>query len=99
MKTQPGTPWSSWQKILFRFFFVFLLLLSLIAYNPLMQVLNLGYYQQEAFFGNLKGLVTWLDHYIFHLGYLPQKHSIDFSDSHFGAVLTFTILVIALIST
>jgi len=99
MKKQPGTPWSSWQKILFRFFFVFLLLLSLIAYNPIMQVLNLGYYKQEAFFGNLKELVTWLDHHIFHLGYVPQKHSIDFSDTHFGVVLMFTILAIALISS
>src|SRR3569833_1135067 len=98
MTTPTYTNWSQWEKILFRFFFLLLLTLTLIAYNPLMQVLGIGYFQQRAFFGNLKGVAAWLDAHVFHLGYQPARYSIDFSDTHFGVILTFTILVIALIS-
>jgi len=99
MNTPTYTNWSAWGKIFFRFFFLFLSMLSLIAYNPLMQVLGMGYFQQRAFFGNLNGVVTWLDGHIFHLGYLPAKHSIDFSDTHFGVIIALTILAIALVFT
>jgi hypothetical protein len=95
----PGTIWKLWEKIVFRFFFILLSLLSLIAYNPLLQALNIGYTQQANFFEHLKGLVTWLDSRIFHLGYLPREHSFQFSDTHFGVILTLTILIIAVIVT
>ncbi len=96
---QPVTNWKPSQKILFRFFFLFLSLLSLIAYNPLIHVLDISYTWNRKFFGNLQGPVIWLDGHIFHTGYLPGEHSIDFSDTHFGVVLIFAFLIITVIAT
>lgn len=97
--TKPNTHWKLWQKILFRFFFLFLSLLSMIAYNPAMQVLNIGFRQGGKFFAHLKPVVAWLDNHVYHLGYLPREHSIYFNDTHFGVILTVTIFLVALIAT
>jgi hypothetical protein len=91
--------WSSWQKMLFRFFFISLSLLSIIAYNPVMQVLNTGYIEASEFFRPLAAPAAWLDSHIFDLGYLPEKHSIDFSDTRFSVIVTFSIFGFALIAT
>ncbi len=89
--------WPAWQKIAFRFFTVFLFLLSLIAYNPLIYLLGYSYGKEmQLVYMPLKGAVTWLDDHIFHIGFLPQQHSVNFSDTHFGVVLFLTIFIIAL---
>jgi hypothetical protein len=97
--TQANVNWKLWQKILFRFFFVFLLLLSQVAYNPFLELIGYGYRKQVLLINApLKGVVSWLDDHIFHIGYLPRQHAVDFSDTHFGVVLFLTIFIIALVS-
>lgn len=94
--TEPNINWKLWQKILFRFFSPFLLLLSQIAYNPFLEILGYSYSKQVLLLNvPLKGTVSWLDNHIFHTGFLPQQHSIDFSDTHFGVVLFLTIVILA----
>ena len=95
----PETKWKKWQLIFFRFFFVFLSLLSLIAYNPIIQTLDVTWEKQTAIFGHLAGFAALMDKHLFHLGYLPAAHSLEFSDTHFGVIITLTILIIALTAT
>jgi len=90
--------WTLWQKILFRFLFIFLSLISLIAYNPIVQIFDISWEKQTAFFGHLKGFAGWMDNYLFHLGYLPALHSQEFSDTHFGLVITLTIFIVSVIT-
>ena len=96
--TQPAIKWKLWQKILFRFFFIFLLLLSQLAYNPLLNLLGYNYVQQRLLSGRLKGVALWLDKHVFHIGFLPRQHSVDFSDTHFGVILFLAIFILALIA-
>ncbi|OCX50330.1 hypothetical protein BEL04_21315 [Mucilaginibacter sp. PPCGB 2223] len=93
----PETHWKPWQKMLFRYGFVFLSLMSLIAYNPLMQALDLRWATQTAFFGHLHGCAAWLDDHVFHLGYLPAVHAPEISDTHFGVILTLTIAILSIV--
>jgi len=97
--TQTDIKWKLWQKILFRFSLPFLLLLSQIAYNPFLEALGYGYSKKVLIIdAPLKGLVSWLDNHIFHTGFLPERHTIHFSDTHFGVVLFLTIFIIAAIT-
>jgi hypothetical protein len=96
---ESGAKWKQWQKILFRFFFIFLSALTIFAYNPAMEVLDFSYRRQAAFFGHLKGLAGWLDNHVFHLAYIPREQAIYFTDTHFGVILTLTILAIAITAT
>ena len=93
----PDVVWKLWQKILFRFFVIFLSLLSQVAYNPFLNLLGYGYKQARQLSGKLTTLVSWLDDYIFHVGFLPEKHIADFNDTHFGVVLLLAIFIIAII--
>jgi len=73
-----------------------LLLLSQIAYNPLLEALGYTYSKQISILNKpLKDVVSWLDNYIFHIGYLPGQHAVDFSDTHFGVVLFLAIFITA----
>jgi len=96
---KPETNWQGWQKVLFRYGFVVLSLLSLIAYNPFIMAFDISWANQNAFFAHLQGLATFLDNHVFHLGYLPASHSLYFSDNHFGVIITLTILVISVLIT
>ena len=97
--THEKISWKLWQKILFRFSFMFLLLLSQLAYNPFLNLLGYGYSKQVLLINTrLQGMVSWLDRHFFHIGFLPGQHSIDFGDTHFGVVLFLTIFIISLIA-
>jgi hypothetical protein len=96
---KPETNWQGWQKILFRFCFVSLSLLSLIAYNPVIMALDISWANQTAFFAHLQGFAAFFDSHVFHLGFLPASHSLYFSDNHFGLIITLAILVISVLIT
>jgi len=53
---KPETNWQGWQKVLFRYCFVALSLLSLVAYNPIIMALDISWANQNAFFAHLQGL-------------------------------------------
>jgi hypothetical protein len=94
--TEINSKWRPWEKILFRFFSVLLLLLSQIAYNPLLEALGYTYRKQTSVLNKpLEGAVSWLDRYIFHIGYIPAEHTNDFSDTHFGVILFLAIFITA----
>lgn len=89
--------WKLWEKILFRFFSVFLFLASQFAYNPLLGVLDYTYSEQRSILCRpLQGFVSWLDRSFFHIGYFPGQHAIDFSDTHFGVILLLAICCISI---
>jgi len=97
-RMQSNIEWKLWQKLLFRFFVVFLLLLSQVSYNPLVYLLGYGFRKHILLFNKpLTGLVSWLDSHIFHTGFLAQQDAAYFSDNHFGVVLFLTIFIVALI--
>ena len=96
----PDSKWKLWQKILFRFFVVFLFLLSQLAYNPLLNILGYGYRKQvQLIDAPLQTIVTWFDDHLFHIGYLPGQHTREFGDTHFGVVLFLIIFILALVSS
>jgi len=96
---QPNSNWKTWQKILFRFFVVFLFLLSQVAYNPILNILGYGFSKQvQLIAAPLKPVVELLDNNVFHIGYLPEQHATYFSDNHFGVVLLLAIFIISLMS-
>lgn len=96
---QTNSNWKTWHKIAFRFFAVFLFLLSQVAYNPVLNILGYGFRKQVELTGvPLKPVVAWLDDTIFQTGYFPEQHAPYFSDNHFGVVLFLAISIISLIS-
>ena len=95
--------WSNTQKISFRFFFIFLLLTSIVNW-----VLNL-FFSVSGLFENafivfaaykpLTGLFYWLDSHIYHTGYNPKMHDYFPQDNHFATVFYLTLLFTAIIGT
>ena len=85
---QPDNNWKTCQKILFRFFVLFLFLLSQVAFNPFLNILGYGYRKQVQLINvPLKTSVDWLDDNVFQIGYLREQHATYLSDTHFCVVL------------
>ncbi len=91
--------WKKWQKVVFRFFTIFLALLTIVAYNPILQVIDSNFMQQLKFFALLIPFVSWVDDHILHLGYSPEIHMNFFSDNRFGVILLFVISVLTIVGT
>ncbi|MBC7848713.1 MAG: hypothetical protein H7Y31_03200 [Chitinophagaceae bacterium] len=92
-------PWTPSQKYFFRFFFVFLALLTIVAYNPLMIALNMSYPEMLAVYAKLEGFVYWIDTNFFHIGFEAGKNTTFFSNTYFGVVLTIFIFFASIISS
>jgi hypothetical protein len=97
-------PWKSWQKIIFRFFFLFLLQTSclcwdLIVYFTLAIFRKSSPYQFGDIFHPMLKPLHWFDKHIFHTGYDPKIHDPWPGDSHMGVVFYLTALLFAIVLT
>src|SRR3981081_4083524 len=95
--TDPGQPWKSWQKIAFRFFFLFLGF-YLLNYETAMLFLNMNKFHTIAkIYGSIAPFLHWLDANFYHTGYNPQLHRNMPGDNRFGMVFYFTAMIIFII--
>ena len=86
--------WSALQKNLFRFFFLFLALSSLVGYNMIVMIFSVSDSNPDIALGFLAKPVAWLDHHLFNVGFDAAKHSTFYGDGYFGwATLTILLLV------
>ena len=94
-----ASQWTSWQKILFRFFFVFL---GIFAFSyvvaPIGFTFGLSYSSLENFFGTISRPLHWLDQHFYHFGFDPAKHDNLPGDGRYGMVFYFTLFLFASIT-
>jgi hypothetical protein len=101
--TTYGKPWKLWQKISFRFFFLFLVLTSVLCWDLTIyftvSAVTKNEYDITSEYKPLAGPLHWLDKHIFHTGYDPKKHASFPQDNHFGEVFYLTLFLIAVLVT
>jgi hypothetical protein len=102
MPTNSALSWKTWQKIAFRFSFLFLGLASVICWEIQSLIIYIFFFKEEGFnFGKIYGPLVrplyWLDKNLFHTGYDPKVHSHSTQDNHFGVVFYLTLLLVAAI--
>ncbi len=88
--------WSAAQKIAFRFCFLFFSMTSLTFFNIILLLLNSN---RDAALSFLIKPITFLENYIFHIGYKPEMGSTELVSSYFGWLLLFLILFISIVGT
>ena len=97
--TEPTARWTLFEKIIFRFLFLFLGFF-LLNYELAMASLYFNFYKSLSKFYALFGKpLQWLDAHFYHIGYNANVHESMPSDNHYGAVFYLTALVVFLIIT
>ncbi|HZX58117.1 MAG TPA: hypothetical protein VFE54_05310 [Mucilaginibacter sp.] len=98
----PGTLWKTWQKIAFRFLFLFFAITSVLCLQLVVLLADLAFdkdgFEMDKMFKPLRSVVHWLDRYIFHIGYDPKLHGSFPGDSHFGVALYLTIMLFSILA-
>ncbi len=99
----PGTPWKSWQKVSFRFFFIFFGITSTLCwvmttYFAYAAVAKADIEDQYKLYKPFSGFFHWLDKHIYHTGYDPKLHVSLPVDNHYGVVYYITIFFGAIIA-
>src|SRR5262245_45275709 len=94
-------PWGLWQKISFRFFFLFLTLTSVMCWQ-LVAYLSYKQFVKDpdisTIYKPFTGLMFWCDKYIFHTGYDPKVHTPFPGDNHFGTVFYLSLLLLSVLA-
>jgi hypothetical protein len=100
-QTEPNNPgdWSRSQKIAFRFFFIFLGIQTLVAYNSFFIITDFTFYSPTQFMDLFSGLLFWMDRHFFHFGYNPDTAYSYFGDPVFGWLFLILIFFTAVIAT
>jgi hypothetical protein len=89
--------WTPLQKISFRFFFLFLGLLTIFCWEL---IASITYGMDEVkFFKPLAAPFYWLDKHFYHTGFNPAIHQSVLGDSHFYLVFYLTIFSFSVIVT
>ena len=90
--------WRFYEKVLFRFFSIFLGLSTIFCWNLILSfIFEVKDYTSQYHF--LIRPFHWLDQHIFHTGYDPSKHESFPQDNHFALVFYLTFLLIAFAGT
>jgi len=90
--------WRFHEKVLFRFFFIFLGLSTIFCWDLILSLMfEVKDYANQYHF--LTRPFHWLDQHIFHSGYDPSKHESFPQDNHFAVVFYLTFLLIAVAGT
>lgn len=92
MTTENLSPrWTTWQKIIFRVLFLFLLLFTIdyMYFNG----------EIEHYLSILHKPLYWLDAHLYHIGYNPKKNGDLGPDYIFGVVFYISVLILCLIAT
>ncbi len=100
-KTTDSKPWKSWQKIGFRFAFLFLGLTTIINWDLVTYfafwAMNIHKFSLDIVFTWLVRPFSWLDRHFFHTGYDPKIHAGYPQDNHFATVFYLTIILVSAI--
>ena len=91
--------WTGWQKIVFRFLFLFLGFF-LFNYQVAFAFLMFQAYDKiNAVYSTLKKPLQWMDKHFYHSGYDPQIHESFPGDNHFGLAFYSTFVILCLLIT
>jgi len=97
-----STLWNGWQKISFRFLFLFLGLCSYLCWDDTIYLIHGTLYNTQLDIGILyKPVVpalSWLDTHIYHIGFNPETQATYPGDNHFGLVFYLTVFFISVIA-
>jgi len=89
-------PWKPWQKIAFRFLFLFLGFFLLDYELTFVMIDFVSYKLLGKIYGYTSGPLHWLDQHFYHIGYDPKLHDSVPGDNHFGIVFYLTLIIIFL---
>jgi hypothetical protein len=91
--------WSAFQKIAFRFFFIFIGLQTLVAYNSFFIITDFHFVSVSEFMDMFSDVIFWMDRRFFHFGFNPDTASLFFGDLVFGWLFLILIFFTSLITT
>ncbi|MGE5108278.1 MAG: hypothetical protein ACM3H8_12080 [Sphingobacteriales bacterium] len=98
LKADPLQAWKSWQKIVFRFLFLFLGFF-LLTYEFLFISLDINFFNGLLkIYASAAQSLYWLDKHIYHSGYNPQIHQSIPGDNHFGIVFYLTTVILIVLA-
>ena len=98
----PDTPWKPWEKVSFRFFFLFIVITSYLCWDATIYILHGVLYGTPFDLGSMykpiAPILFWFDKHIFHIGFNPQRQDGYPGDNHFGVVFYFTVFFVSAIA-
>ena len=94
--------WNPWQKISFRFFFLFFGITSLYCWITVIELAYAGVFDWSMedvykLFRPFAGVFYWLDQHIYHTGYDPKTQVSLPIDNHFGVIFYLSFFLLAII--
>lgn len=89
--------WTDFQKKGFRFFFIFLTVMSLFAYNVIFALVDTSFENEKTFYGIVSKPLAWIDSHLFHVGYIHGKNTAYFQDTNYGWAFVPTLFLFSLI--
>jgi hypothetical protein len=96
------TPWTTGQKIAFRFAFLFFGFTTIINWTLTLFFAGLAISKKsfpvDGVFKWMSVPFSWLDRHLFHTGYDPKLHGAFPQDNHFGSVFYLAIFLISTIA-
>src|SRR5665213_823576 len=104
MTTENLSPrWKTWQKIIFRVLFLFLLFFTIdylyVVFEFALAVNFKNGFGLYEYLSILHKPFSWLDTHLYHIGYNPKKNSDLGPDYIFGVVLYISVLIFCLLAT
>lgn len=101
--TTHDTPWKPWQKISFRFLFLFFGIISVLCLQLIVLICDMAFdkdgFELATMFKPVIGVIYWFDRYIFHIGYDPKLHAGYPGDGRFGSAFYLTVALLSIMVT
>jgi hypothetical protein len=98
----PDTPWKTWEKFSFRFFFLFLCLTSYLCWDATIYLVHGTLYGTPFDLGimykPIAPVLLWLDKHIYHIGFNPERQEGYPGDNHFGVVFYLAVCTISVLA-
>ena len=100
-KAEPYKPadWTIFQKIAFRFFFIFIGFQTLVAYNSFFIITDVHFITVSELMNIFSDVIFWMDRHFFHFGYNPDTDYAYFADPVYGWLFLIFIFLVAIIAT
>ena len=94
--------WKTWQKIIFRVLFLFLLFFTIeYVYFSFAMAIGVKFISNgeiEGYLSILNKPLFWLDAHLYHIGYNPKKNGDIGPDAAFGIVLYISVFIFCLLA-
>src|SRR4029079_18987755 len=99
-----NTAWKIWQKIAFRFCFLFLGISTIVGWHLIIFfAIGIIVKKRAVDFAGVYHFFSkplhWFDRNFFHTGYDPKAHDAFPGDNHYGVAFYLTIFVLSIIGT